>query len=226
MSTDRSPRRRRPSTPSAPVGGELAGWAQPPERRARPRRSPKLIAVGVLCACLGGLGTAFAWTNLSTAQTVVVAQRAVARGDMIKPGDFGLADISAAPGVAILPGERLASLVGQEALVDLPVGSLVGPQAVGQLGVPVGDAIVGLKLAPGRSPIGPLPYGARVILLEVIADDEGVAAPWTITATVVTPSQVGSDGSVLVDVSLPQPDALQATTFAAHGDLAIMRLGG
>jgi len=217
---------RRSGAPPVAVREEPPGWAQPPERRARPRRSPKLIAIGVLCACLGGLAAAFAWTNLSTAQTVVVAQRAVTRGEVIEPGDFGLADISTAPGVAVVPGDRLAGLIGQEALVDLPVGSLVGPQAVGRLSVPAGEAVVGLKLAAGRSPVGPLPYGTTVILVEIVADDEASTDPWTVRAMVVTASVVGTDGSVLVDVSLPESDALRATTFAARGDLAIMRLGG
>ena len=246
MAITRPASRRRPAagTPASPVratagpvrasvlapGSSVAPpaepvWAQPPDRSPRPRRSPKLIAIGVLCACLGGLGAAFAWTNISTAQTVIVAERAVARGDTIKPGDFGLTDISNAPGVAVVPGDGLAGLVGQQALVDLPAGSLVGPESVGHLGVEAGEAVVGLRLAAGRSPVGPLPYGTRVTLLRVGTPDEA-GTPWTVQARVVTPGVVGSDGSVLVDVALPEADALSATAYSARGELAIMRLGG
>ena len=217
-----------PSSPLASVPAETTAatptWAQPADRTPRLRRSPRLIAIGLLCACLGGLGAAFAWTNLSTAQTVIVAERPIARGAVIAPGDLGLTDVSSAPGVAIMAGESLAGLVGQQALVDLPLGSLIGPESIGHLSVPAGDAVIGLRLAPGRSPVGELPYGTLVTLLRV--GEAGRAPAWTVQASVVTPAVIGSDGSVLVDVALPQGEALVATTLSALGELALMRLGG
>lgn len=202
-------------------------WLKPHERPSRPRRSPKLIAIGVLCACLGGLGAAFAWTSMTTAQSVIVVQRAVAQGDVIAPGDFGITDVSVPIGVATVPGDQLSGLIGKQALVDLTVGSLIGPKSVGSVSVPAGEAVVGIDLGPGHAPVNTLPYGAQVILLQVPrTSDTEVPDPWTMQATVVTTSVTNPDGSVLVDVSLSQENALLAAAFAAQGELAVVRMGG
>jgi hypothetical protein len=186
-----------------------------------------LVAIGLLCACLGGLGAAFAWTSVSTAHPVVVVQRALVEGDVVSVGDFGVADVSVPAGVATMPGDAIAGLIGQQALVDMPLGTLVGPSSVGTIEVVSGDAVVGLDLAPGFAPVGTLPYGTRVILLQVPQDQSNApATPWTAPAKVVKASTVSTDGSSLVDVSLPQDAALTAAALAARGELVVLRMGG
>jgi len=232
--TPDGPRPPQASSPVAPPAGApppsgplppAQDWARPPDRTPRPRRSPKLIAIGVLCACLGGLGAAFAWTNLSQAESVIVVERAVARGDIIKAGDLGLADVTAGPGVKVVPADKLAGLVGQRALTDLAPGTLIDPSAIGNPGIPDHESVVGLRLPSGHAPVGKLPYGTKVMLIEVAKDDLGLVAAWTVHATVVTASTTAGDGSVLFDVSVADDQAVAAALLSARGELAVMRLG-
>jgi len=231
--------RARPSRGVSQADPAVSDWLKPHDRPSRPRRSPKLIAIGILCACLGGLGAAFAWTSVTTAHPVIVAQRAVAKGDVIKPGDFGLADVAVTAGVATLPASDLPGMIGERALIDLPQGSLVGPAAVGALKVPAGESVVGLSVSAGRAPVNTLPYGAEVTLLRVVSATQGQTQgdnenenesapipPWTVQARVVATSVTNPDGTVLVDVALPHDDALIAAMLSAQGELALVRMGG
>jgi|GEM_PF-131445 len=205
---------------------DVPDWLKPHERPSRPRRSPKLIAIGILCACLGGLGAAFAWTSMTTAVSVIVVQRAVSQGDTIVPGDFGVADVSVSTGVATMPAAKLPSLIGQQALVDLPIGTLVGPAAVGELSVSADDSVIGISVGPSHAPVDVMPYGTKVILFQVVDGDAAEPPPWTAQGEVVTTSVTNPDGTVLVDVALPADQALRAASLAAQNKLAIVRMGG
>ena len=80
MLTARTPRARRaPSDDVVVASGAPDTVADAP--RLRTRRSPVLIVAGLLCAVLGALGGAFAWTQASRAQSVLVMVRDVARGE-------------------------------------------------------------------------------------------------------------------------------------------------
>jgi hypothetical protein len=126
-----------------------------------------------------------------------------------------------------MPADKLAGLIGKQALFTLPVGTLVGPEAVGTLDVPLGQAVVGLTLSPGHVPIGVLPYGTQVMLVQAPKDTSATpATPWQIQAKVVKGSVTGSDGSALLDVCLDQADAAQAATLASQGALVVYRIGG
>lgn len=142
----------------------------------RARRSPLLVVAGLLCAALGALGGAFAWTQASRAQSVLVMNRGVERGEQLQAGDVGVVSISLAEGVATLPASGLDGLVGRHARVDLPAGSLLGPGSVGAPQLGAGSSRVGLRLPAGRVPTTPMPAGTRITVVEVAEAPSAVQA--------------------------------------------------
>jgi len=136
----------------------------------RLRRSPRLIVIGVLCACLGGLGGAVAWHRASHADQVLVMTRAVGQGDIVRNADIGLTSVAVDRAVATIPASQLDKIVGRHALVDLSPGQLLGSHSVGELRVAPGRARIGLKLAAGRLPTVSLPAGAHITVIETSPD--------------------------------------------------------
>lgn len=206
--------------------GPLRG-SRPSDVRVRARRSPRLIALGILLACLGGLAGAMLLTTSTRTASVVVMARSVARGDTLRPGDLGVVTIGPAPGVRTVPSADLSRLVGRTARVDLPEGSLPGPDAVGDLVVPADYSQVGLKLEAGRVPVSALPPGTTVQLVPVsaTASDPTPQGP-PITAVVVsspTPNESGS--SVVLDIAVAADQAVGVAQLAARGELAVVRVG-
>ncbi|WP_244937918.1 SAF domain-containing protein [Acidipropionibacterium jensenii] len=246
----------RTSAPRGGAGGRPggdAGQAPAPDHRGAPRRgtalpnrrSPMLIVAGVLCAVLGALGGAFAWTQASQSQSVLVMTRDVARGEELRHGDIAVASISVPDQVDTLPASRLDSLIGRRAVVDLPRGSLPGSRSVGDLPVAAGRAHVGLKLAAGRVPTEPMPAGTRITIVEVTGDATSAetgspsgqsspaaggpstgTVPRTIDAVVSrAPVRAEDRSSWLLDVEVLQADAAVIADLAARDRVAVIVRG-
>ena len=221
--------RASPRPPAAQPARARPATAEPPPRPAavqlRARRSTRLIIIGVLCACLGGLAMAWAWSGTQESRTVVLMAKAVARGDLVESTDLTTTTIGRASGVAVVPAAELPGLVGQFARVDLPAGSLVGPDSVGARVVPAGSAHVGLRLAAGRLPSGPLPAGAFVSLVAVPAPMDAERGPGAqFEAVVVSAPTVTSDGgSWLLDVQVEQGSAAAVAALAASDRISVIR---
>lgn len=196
----------------------------------RPRRSPRLVIIGVLVACLGALGAAVAWTQMTRSAPVVVVISDVARGEVVKAADLGVANVGTPPGVESFPADRLQELVGKRALVDLPAGVLVGPGSIGEPVTPAGTSHVGLKLAAGRLPTSPMPAGTRVLLVPVQApgaEKAGASLGAAIEASVVSqPEQLPDGASWVVDVAVDDAQAVTVARLAATDSLVVVRQGG
>ncbi|WP_022908976.1 SAF domain-containing protein [Aestuariimicrobium kwangyangense] len=194
----------------------------------RPRRSPRLIVIGVLVACLGALGGAVAFTQTTHAQPVVVMVADVARGEVVERGDLGVAEVGVPPGVESFSADRISELVGRHALVDLPAGVLVGSTSIGTPVAEEGMSQLGLKLGAGRLPTSPLPAGTTVLLVPVpTKDDGGSAGPMPnegIPATVVSQPTVLPDGATwVVDVAVADEQAVRVAQLAAGDALVVVR---
>lgn len=203
-----------------------------PVAHLAPRRSPRLVAAGLLVACLGGLGGAMAYQQASHANQVVVVQRTVPRGEVVRQTDLAVVTIGSAPGVRTTPAGQIGTLVGRHALVDLPAGSLVAPESVGDPRLPEGTAQLGLKLAAGRLPVEALPAGTPVELVEVSADKQGItstggSSSLVVEATIQTAGQASQDGSATVlDVAVPAAQAQRIADLAARDLLVVVRRAG
>lgn len=134
-------------------GSTSEGFVGHPDAvQLRARRNPRLLALGILLACLGGLGAALLWQETAHSVTVVVMARKVTAGQRITGSDITTTTIGSAPGIASVPAAEMSGLVGKSALFDLAPGALLAPGQIGDLVLPVNDTEVGLKLDRGRAP--------------------------------------------------------------------------
>lgn len=198
---------------------------RPAAVQLRARRSTLLIVVGILCASLGGLAMAWAWTNAQESQTVVLMANTVGRGEQIEAADLTTTTLGRAVGVAVVPADQASGLIGQHARVDLPAGSLPGPDSAGAQAVPSGMAQVGLRLAAGRLPNQLLPAGSRITLIAVPSSMDTDTEPGAqFDAFVVAPPRATTDGNAwLVDVQLDAEFAPAVAALAAAERLAVVR---
>lgn len=73
-------RGKRPETPAEMPGPELTERLAPPPRL---RRRPALVAASVAAVCVGALLAVWAYSSLSTAQSVLAVRTTVHRGELI-----------------------------------------------------------------------------------------------------------------------------------------------
>lgn len=192
----------------------------------RARRNLRWIAAGVLAVCLGGLGAALLYGNLSNAQTVVTVKRTVYRDQVITAEDLGVTSAVPAAGVETVPSDRIDEVVGRTALYDLAEGSLLSPRGYGEASVEPGTVRLGLRLAAGRIPSAPMPPGTRVLLVAVGGDGDAPPEGASVVGTIATPASLLPDGASIVDVSIAEQEAERVARLAANDQLALVRLTG
>ncbi|MDR0436027.1 MAG: SAF domain-containing protein, partial [Propionibacteriaceae bacterium] len=137
------------------------------------RRNPRLLAIGVLCVVLGGLGTAFAFLAVTDTIEVLAFARTVPAGQQLSPTDITSVRINATTGLAVVPAERYDEVVGAQVLTDVVAGSLVNPAGVGWVPQPRGTVVVGLRLPYGRLPSTGLRVGDALLLVP-LPDERGL----------------------------------------------------
>lgn len=190
---------------------------RPAAVQLRARRSPKLIALGVLLVTMGGLGAAFLFTLNTDHQAVLALTDDVRRGDTIGREQIAVVEVPAAAGMNAMPADRIDELVGQQALFDLPEGTFPLARHVGDDPLPEGQALVGLRLTPGRMPIGELPPGTFVRLVSLAEGDETVAEAVIAAAPVVL-----EEGTYAIDVRLLDGEADAIAKLSAADALALV----
>lgn len=187
----------------------------------RPRRSPRLVALGVLCVTLGGVGAAALYSMSVDEESAVVMVSDVVRGQQITEADVTVISVPAG-----LPGERtdpelIGGIVGQTALTDLPAGAFPATRHMGERPLPSGHSLIGLQLGPGRMPGAPLPPGTQVQLVSLVEGDEGVTDAVVAQAPVLT-----DDGSgFVIDVVVADDAAHAIARLAASQQLALIAVG-
>ena len=172
--------------------------AIPPEGvQLRARRSPRLIALGVLLIVLGALGAAALYTTATRHRQAVAMANDVVRGQEIRLTDLTIREVPGDYEAGIDPDE-LESLVGQRVLTDLPVG---------------------LKLGPGRMPSTTLVPGQRIQLIN-LAESAAVAEAQVATL----PTKLDDGVTWLLDVSVSGERAAQVAALIAADQLALIAL--
>ena len=197
-----------------------------PEAPPRARRLPGswFVAVCVLAACLGGLGTAVGFSRISQPTQVVVMAATVLQGDIIRNGDLGLAEVTVA-GVPTIAVTDKDSVVGTRALVTLTAGSLLTPGSYGQPRVADGSVQVTLRLNPSQVPLSPLPGGRSVVLLGLPSLDNKDGDVISFGAEVVYPPQPQADGSVVMDVAVSRLDVEALAPFLLDRRVTVVITG-
>ena len=212
MLRDHQPKRADITAPPSP---------RPDAVHLRARRSPRLIALGVLAIVLGALGAATLYSLNTDLIDVVVVTRDVVRGDMIEVTDLAVAEIPASLQVDASPADELEEMTGQRALSDLPAGSFPLNRHVGEQSVPRGQSLIGIRLSAGRLPTGALPPGTRIQLISLAEDDESV-----VDALMASTPVLLDDGSGhLLDVTVDNDAAAAIAKLAAMDQLVLISVG-
>lgn len=213
-----------PPTAPAPTAPTVA--------RVQPRRrSPMLVALGVVLTVLGTLG-AYAYTAATGPAAFLAIARPVAVGVQIADDDLRVVEVNEAPGLQPIPASDRGKYVGRYARVDLVPGTLLTAEQVTDAPIPgPGEQLFGVELKPAQMPVTPLRRGDKVLL--VVTPDPRAAVvpearpnqppvvPYTIEASVANVGAAQADGQVVVDVVVPRRDGPNLVALSAQGRLAL-----
>lgn len=212
--------------PTSPNGhGAPPRQTVPAVRRPKTRLRPSLVALGIAITALGALTGAYLVGQAGQTQQFVAVARPLAQGEVIERADLTTADITSDPALRPVPAERIDALVGQRAATSLRAGALLTEDSVTREVLPgPGKSIVGVALRPSRLPSEPLTAGDTVRIVDTPAEqgDPPADTPASITAAVVSTSQVEDEGLVVVDVLVDEADAASLAARAATGRVAIV----
>jgi hypothetical protein len=148
---------------------------------------------------------------------VLAIGQPVAAGDIITDADLATARVASDPHLAPISASRRTSVVGMHAAVDLRPGTLLTQADLTSEAIPgPGQAIVGAALKPGQLPALPLARGDQVLVT-------GTPGP-AYRAAVVDVTTPGSDGSVVVDLAVPNTVAAPLVSELASGHVALVLL--
>ncbi len=210
--------------PQRPTKPDLTPPTTPrPETvQLRARRSPRLIALGLLLVAGGGIGVAALVGSGDDVVPLVVMAADVRRGDVIGDGDLTVIELPASSGVQGMPAADLPSLVGERALMDLPKGAFPLARHVGAEPLPAGQTLVGLRLPIGKLPATELPPGTAVRVVGV-----GDGTQTTVDAVVARAPSLLDDGtSFALDVRVADAEADLVARLAAGDQVALVLVGG
>lgn len=196
--------------------------ARPQAVTLRARRSPKLIAAGVLTVALGAIGAAALYTANNEEISVVSLARLVPRGQVVTADDLAVVQVPEGFAVDTHPAAGIEDLVGRTALVDLPQGSFPVESHVGEDPLPDGEALVGLRLAHGQLPVSAMPAGTAVELVD-LSEERGDAVLTGVVA--VAPTMLDDGASYTLDVRVEASSAQRVARLAALGELALVVVG-
>lgn len=231
MTSTHSPTRSaRDSDASGSVSwlGQKGNTTRLPRGRGTRRRVPHLVVGALLVVvCVGG---ALWWTTATRVPVLAIA-RPVSVGQVLERADLRSVEVSAEAGVATVPVEQAASVLGKPAATSLAPGALVTPASVGTAGVPeAGQAIVAVGLKPDQAPPELAPGTlVRVVLAAATPGVASVAsqasAEPTWLATVVGITAAGTDQTTVVSLQLPSTTA-PALAQVPAGQVALVMLPG
>jgi hypothetical protein len=190
-----------------------------------------LIGVLLVVVCVGGA----VWWSTSTQDRVLVLAiaRPVTVGHVLEEADLRRTEVSAAAGVAMVPVEQAASVLGRPMATSLAPGALVTPSSVGVAAIPTaGQSVVAVGLKPGQFPPELAPGApVRVVLATTVtagaasAAGQGPGEVATWKATVIGVAAAGTDQTTVVSLQLPSTTA-PALAQVPAGQVALVMLPG
>ncbi|MET7725488.1 SAF domain-containing protein [Streptomyces mirabilis] len=212
-----------------PPQPQVSGPVTPPRVSAH-RRRPGVIALSLALIAAGGAGVAVLLLQVGHRTEVVTVVRDVQVGQVLTDDDLGKASISLDPAVKAVHADKLNSVVGKRAAVELKPGSLLAPSQVTKDSlVKAGEQLVPIGLKPEQVPATALVPGQKVELVHVPAQgatDTGKTSdtpPQTIAGRVVKASSAApGTGVVVVDVATTAADGPTAAAWVSAGTLRLV----
>ncbi|HMR48137.1 MAG TPA: SAF domain-containing protein [Arachnia sp.] len=189
---------------------------RPAAVQLRARRSPRLIALGVLVVALGALGAAALHTMNNDRVPVLAMAVDVGRGETISAESITTVEIPATLAEGALTPDEADQLVGQRARSDLLQGSYPRPDHVGDAALPDGEVLIGLRLPLGRMPVTTMPPGTQVQLVSLVDNAQASAVVTSL------PAAVGDGETFVLDVRVRADQATTLTRLAATDQVALI----
>lgn len=193
----------------------------------RARRRPGLLVAGAAMVALGALAVIWLVSASGHRVDVVLVARDVPYGQAITAGDLTTTPVSVDASVAVIPANQASKFIGSVTTSNLAAGSLLTRSEVSSSGVlQPGEVLVPLPLPGDRVPAAGLEAGQRLEVVDAPPSgaDPPVAAPRTITGTVLRVGKPDVNGTVVVDLVAATTDGPGLATRAATGRFAIVVL--
>jgi len=186
--------------------------------RRPPRRRRGTVAVGLLLAVLGAAVAYWAASRGEPATRVVVLAAAEQRGHILTAADLATVSVTVSGGQPRLASPELAraALLGRALLLNLPAGTLLTPEMVGDAAPPAGSVALGVKVSPDALPSRTLRPGETVQVLGFDgASGQAVVLSRQASVTSVDPDTAAGNGAMVVYLTVPVTDAAAVATAAA-----------
>lgn len=210
---------------SRPRVRATGGLSRPPARR----RQLPLVVVGVLLLLGGALAFAETALHLQSREDVLVTTTALAAGRVLSPNDLRPVTMTAGNGLALVPADEEASVVGRPLAVPVVAGAPLTSAELGTAApVAAGSDTVAVLVKSGGYPPD-LAAGDRVEVVPVAA--AGSVAPPSSTspvaATVLAIGAAPSDanGGSIVTLQVARASADGVAALAAAGEASLVQDG-
>lgn len=197
----------------------------------KPRRRWGLFAAMAAVVCLGALGNLWLLRAFTDASSVLAARVTIERGSVISRDDLIEVQVGIDPSLQTVPADRLESLVGSRAAVDVAAGSLLTPRSVTDTTLPeTGYSLVGVSVTPDLMPGTQLLAGDRIRVVATpgqqgdpaLAQGELTAVSAVVVSAVTRPDATGQGAPTVVTVQVPAEDATRLAAMAATGKAAVV----
>jgi hypothetical protein len=194
------------------------------------RRNPKWIALGIVALCLGALLSYAVYSRVAAETSVITMAATVYRGETVEASDLAVVRLSGEAVQSSVPADQLDALVGQQAVYDLPQGTILVPAAIDDVVIPAtGRAVIGIKLPTGRAPTALLTPASPVRLVALPpssttnAETSDKLAGKTYQATIVDQAPGADGASIVVNVDVTSDQAPTIAMLAASDRLVVVR---
>lgn len=194
--------------------------SRPQGVQLRARRSPRLVALGVLTVVMGALGSVALHNATTETMSVVGVTRHIERGQVLGAEDFAVVEVPQGFSVPTTPSAELDALIGHTALTDLPVGSFPQSSHFGDDPLLPGEALVGLRMQYGQLPVSAMPKGT-VVQLVGLATEEGSPTLDSRAVVEVAPRLLDDGSTFTLDLKVAEADAKTVAQLAAAGQIAV-----
>lgn len=198
----------------------------PPSRPTKTRRRPAMIGLGIALTAVGVFGAITLTSSLGHTTQVISLRAEVARGHEITAEDLITVEIPTGPTtLRSIPADKLSSVTGSYARVDLLAGSLLTPDSfVDAITPAAGTSIVGISLSANQMPTQSLRAGDQVRIVQTppAQGEPPIEAPVTIGATVLSVEPSKSSDSVIVNVEVSSASAADLAARASTGRVALV----
>lgn len=202
------------------------------DRLPRPpgRRRPGLAVLGVLLVVLGAAVAGLLALRLDDRVPVLVARDRITVGQQITEDDLAVARM-AAEGVAVIPADQAASVIGRFADQEIAPGRLVDAGMLATSGLLTrGDGAVGIALQPGRFPGEGLGVGDIVQVVRAVDGVGKVIAPRAVVSAVEEPSDSSfgarEDGATVVTVIVSEQVSPAVAAAAMADQISLVLVEG